>query len=82
MDKDKTESTAGSRFGLILVGLFLLFVVFSAYNLNGTIDWSLWLVFMPLWIIPAVVVGLAVGALVVVSTLIFVYWVCKMCVDE
>lgn len=76
MDKDKTESTDSFPvLELFLAGLTLLFIYFK---IDGTIDWSWWLVSLPVWIIPAAVVAFAVGALIAVSTLVCLYWLCKL----
>ena len=37
--------------------LSLLTLLFVAAKLFGAIDWSWWFVFIPLWIIPAIIVG-------------------------
>ena len=59
----------------------LLTILFLLLKVTGFIDWSWWLVFLPMWIAPAIVLG--VVAFVAVVTLIcaavaaigwFVYW--------
>jgi hypothetical protein len=44
----------------------ILFVVFLVLKLTGTVDWSWWIVTLPLWIGPALVVGViaAVGGII------------------
>ena len=52
--------------------LTLTFVVFLILKLTGTIAWSWWWVFAPLWIIPAFVVATLaiVGIVALVAALI------------
>lgn len=45
--------------------LGLLTILFAACKLFGVIDWSWWLVLLPVWILPAVLLGLGVFAAVV-----------------
>jgi len=42
-----------------------LFLVFLILKLTGVIAWSWWMVTLPLWIIPAIVVGLFVAVVTV-----------------
>lgn len=50
--------------------LFMLFVVFLALKLTETIDWTWWIVTMPLWIGPVIVLG--------VFTVVGFVWLCAL----
>ena len=52
-DKKITVSRSSGSDGSAI--LFALFVVFLVLKLTGTVGWSWWLVTMPLWIGPALV---------------------------
>ena len=54
------QSTRVTNNGIGFLGALTL--LFIALKLTGFIDWSWWLVVIPLWIIPAILLGIGVFA--------------------
>ena len=50
--KDKLDYITG---GIPLT--FILFIIFLILKLTGTVAWSWWMVTLPLWIVPAAILG-------------------------
>jgi len=46
--------------------VFPIFLIFLVLKLSGTVDWSWWIVTLPLWIGPALILGVLLGILAVV----------------
>lgn len=46
------EINTGSSVGLLTI----LFIVFLVLKLTGNIDWSWYWVFLPIWILPAIII--------------------------
>lgn len=67
MSKELSHSTeAGGGIGF----LSLLTVLFIGLKLTGYIDWSWLWVLCPLWIVPAVLISIAVLVIVVLGSII------------
>lgn len=60
------EDKNGAFYGVVYsTFLFTLFVVFMVLKLCGVINWSWWLVTMPLWVVSALSIVLGVILLIV-----------------
>ena len=74
----KNEINGGS--GL----LFVMFVLFLVLKLAGVITWSWWLVTLPIWICPAIIItisGISLIILVVVGIITGIYTMCHVLWD-
>lgn len=63
----------------------IVFIVFLVLKLTGTITWSWWLVTLPLWIGPAVIVGiigLLLGIAIPICILILIGYLILVCYDK
>ena len=70
--EEKTSVAVGSG-----NGLFTLFIVFLVLKLTGVITCSWWFVTMPLWGVPALIIGVSGIAIVIVLLIIICKFIYK-----
>ena len=57
----------------------LLFIAFLVLKLCNVIDWSWWWVTSPLWIPPALIIGIIGIILICAGVCLLVVWIYEMC---
>lgn len=63
----------------------ILFVIFLILKLTGTITWSWWIVTLPLWICPAIVLtilGICLSVVIVGSILFSIIYLIYYIIDK
>ena len=81
MEKD-TEVVV-QRNGISL--LTILFIIFLILKLTGTVSWSWWIITLPLWIGPALLVGIlgvALGICILVGMICLIGYLIIMTYDK
>ena len=57
----------------------ILTIIFVIAKLFDKLDWSWFMVFWPLWIMPAIILGFIVGCLLLAGVLLLIAYILDLC---